>query len=145
MAIGTSLPEIVTSIIAAIRGDRELAVGNIVGSNIFNVGAVLGLTSVVTPVPIEPAAVHFDLPVLLAVTVALAVMLFTGSGVGRGEGFLLMAWFAAYTAYLVLDSKGHDALPAYSSVLLFFCLPITVLALLGMGVREANARRSVSQ
>ncbi len=145
VAIGTSLPEIVTSIIAAIRGDRELAVGNIVGSNIFNVGAVLGLTSVVIPVPIEPAAVHFDLPVLLAITVALAVMLFTGSTVSRGEGLLLVAWFTAYTAYLVLDSKGHDALPAYSAVLLFFCLPITVLALLGMGVREANARRAVSQ
>lgn len=141
VAVGTSLPEIVTSVIAAIKGDRELAVGNVVGSNIFNFGAVLGLTSAVTPVPIDAAAVRFDLPVLLAVTAALAVMLFTGSVVSRGEGFLLVGWFTAYTGYLVLDSKAHDALPAYSALLLYYCLPITALALAGMGARETHARR----
>ena len=141
VAVGTSLPEIVTSIIAAVKGDRELAVGNVVGSNIFNLGAVLGLTSLAIPIPIDPAAVNFDLPVLLAVTLGLAIVLFTGAMLSRAEGFLLTAWFAAYTAYLVLDSRSHDALPAFSIVLLFFCLPVTVLTLLAGGVREANARR----
>ncbi len=140
VAVGTSLPEVVTSLVAAVKGDRELAVGNVVGSNIFNIGAVLGITAVTIPVPIDPAAVNFDLPVLLAVTVALGVVLFTGAQLTRAEGVLLTAWFAAYTAYLVLDSQGHDALPGLSVILLWFCLPITVLALLGMGVREAAAR-----
>ncbi|WP_323794110.1 calcium/sodium antiporter, partial [Nocardioides sp.] len=111
VAVGTSLPEVVTSLVAAFKGDRELAVGNVVGSNIFNIGAVLGISSVTIPVPIDPAAVNFDLPVLLAVTVALGVVLFTGAQLSRGEGVLLVGWFAAYTGYLVLDSQGHDALP----------------------------------
>ncbi|MCY7402872.1 MAG: hypothetical protein LH477_18315 [Nocardioides sp.] len=141
VAVGTSLPEIVTSIIAALRGDRELAVGNVIGSNIFNLGAVLGLTAIATPVPIDPAAVRFDIPVMIVVTVALALMLFTGSIVSRVEGLVLVGWFVAYTAYLVLDSEAHDALPAYSAVLLYFCLPVTVVALLGLGIREARSRR----
>lgn len=141
VAVGTSLPEIVTSVIAALKGDRELAVGNVIGSNIFNLGAVLGLTGLVIPIPVDPAAVRFDMPVMIGVTIAVAVILYTGSIISRVEGVVLVAWFLAYTGYLVLASESHEALPAYSTVLLYFCLPITVVALLGLGVREARSQQ----
>ncbi len=141
VSIGTSLPEIVTSVIAALRGDRAMAVGNVVGSNLFNLGAVLGLTAAVVPVPVDEAATRFDIPVMIAATVALAAMLFTGSIISRAEGAALLAWFVAYTGYLVLDSEAHDALSAYSAVLLYFCLPVTVVTLLGLSTREFRSRR----
>lgn len=68
-------------------------------------------------------------------------MLFTGSVVSRTEGLVLLGWFAAYTAYLVLDSDGHDALDPFSAVLLWFCVPVTVVTLLGLSAREARSRR----
>ncbi len=138
IAAGTSLPEVATSVIAAVRKERDIAVGNVIGSNIFNILCVLGLTSVVSPagINVSPAALAFDIPVMTAVAVASLPILFTGHQIARWEGFVLLFYYVAYTLYLVLDAAGHDALPMYSMIMLWFVLPLTVLTL-ALGVARA--------
>lgn len=92
VAAGTSLPEVVTSIIAAIRGHRDIAVGNVIGSNIFNLMGVLGVAGIVAPSGIEipPAVIGFDLPVMIAVAFACLPIFFTGAeSAGRKAVFSL--------------------------------------------------------
>ncbi|OHC31832.1 MAG: sodium:calcium antiporter, partial [Pseudomonadales bacterium RIFCSPLOWO2_02_FULL_63_210] len=104
VAIGTSLPELATSIMAAFRGERDIAVGNIVGSNIFNLLCVLGLASLVSPlaISVSPNALAFDFPVMIAVAVACLPIFFSGYRINRWEGLLFLAYYLAYTLYLVL-------------------------------------------
>jgi cation:H+ antiporter len=141
VAAGTSLPEVATSIIAALRGERDIAVGNVVGSNIFNILAVLGLSSLVAPdgVNVSPAALRFDLPVMVAVAIACLPILFTGNLIARWEGALFLGYYVAYTLYLILATVQHDALPAFSAVMLEFVLPLTVVTLLVVFVRVTRA------
>jgi cation:H+ antiporter len=143
VAVGTSLPELATSVIAAARGERELAVGNVVGSNIFNIGAVMGVAAAASPggVPVEASAVNFDLPVMVAVAVALLPVAFTGYGIARWEGGLFVAYYGAYTLFLLLDATTHDALQEYSALMLTFVLPLTALTLLLLAVYELGLRR----
>lgn len=140
VAAGTSLPEVATSVIASLRGERDIAVGNVVGSNIFNVLGILGVASVLAPagVPIAPAVLRFDLPVMLAVAAACLPIFFTGHRIDRWEGGLFLAYYAVYVLYLVLDATGHDALPALSAAMLGFVLPLTVVTLLVLFVRAAR-------
>jgi cation:H+ antiporter len=147
VAIGTSLPELATSVIAAARGERELAVGNVVGSNIFNIGAVMGIVATASPggVPVEPSAVNFDLPVMVAVAVALLPIAFTGYGIARWEGGLFVAYYAAYTLFLLLDATTHDALPEYSALMLTFVVPLTALTLMLLAVYELGVRKGRRQ
>lgn len=132
IAVGTSLPEVAASIIAALRGQRDIAVGNVVGSNLFNILAILGLTSVVAPggVAVPQAALTFDIPVMIAVAVACLPIFFTGYTIARWEGWLFLGYYLAYTAFLLLDATGHDALPAFSTMLGLFVLPLTAVTLL---------------
>ncbi len=149
VAVGTSLPEVATSIIASIRGERDIAVGNVIGSNLFNIMSVLGLTAAVTPggVGVPAAALRFDLPFMIAVAVACLPIFFTGYRIARWEGALFLAYYVAYTVYLILDGTGHDALPAYSTMVLGFIAPLTAitLALLAMRAWRANRRAHGSQ
>lgn len=103
VAAGTSLPEVATSVVATVRGERDIAVGNVVGSNIFNVFAVLGSASFFGPgdTAVAPAAIGFDIPVMVIVTVVTAVMLWTGRQLTRIEGGLLMTGYVGYTSWLV--------------------------------------------
>ncbi len=144
VAIGTSLPELTTSVTAAIRGSVEMAVGNAVGSCIFNLGAVMGLTAVISPdgVPVTDGAATFDIPVMVVVVMSLLPIAFTGARVAKREAWLFVGYYLAYTAYLLLDSAGHDALPQFSSVMLAFVLPVTVLTLGLLVVQETRVRRS---
>jgi cation:H+ antiporter len=143
IAAGTSLPEIATSIVAAVRGERDIAVGNVVGSNIFNILAILGLTSIVAPeaLPVGPGMRNFDIPVAIAVAVACLPIFFTGRLIGRWEGALFLGYYAAYTAYLILDATGHDALGAYSTVMLVFVLPLTAVTLIGLAAWAVRGER----
>lgn len=142
VAAGTSMPEVVTSVIAAVRGERDIAVGNVVGSNIFNIMGVLGLASVIAPTGIDvlPALVGFDLPVMIAVAFACLPIFFTGGVISRVEGAFLLVYYVAYTLYLVLAATHHDALPEFSAVMLYFVLPITASTLLTVAVRELRGR-----
>jgi cation:H+ antiporter len=137
VAAGTSLPEVATSIVAAVRGERDIAVGNVVGSSLFNILAVLGLTSVVAPVgvAVAPASMTFDIPVMIATSVACLPIFVTGRTVDRWEGALFLAYYGAYVLYLALDARGHDALPAFSGIMLLFVLPLTAVTLVVLALR----------
>jgi cation:H+ antiporter len=142
VAAGTSLPEVVTSIIAAIRGERDIAVGNVVGSNLFNIMAVLGLSGLVAPggIGVPDAAIGFDIPVMIAVAVACLPIFFTGYIIARWEGAVFLGYYLAYTAYLVLNASAHDALPLFSGIMLWFVLPLTVLTLSVVAARAYRGR-----
>ena len=96
VAVGTSLPELATSVVAAWRKHADVALANIVGSNIFNILAILGLTAVVSPVPVASRFASFDAPVMLGVAAVLVVLLFTVKQIGRPLAVLLLAAYAAY-------------------------------------------------
>ena len=150
VAVGTSLPELATSIIAIRRGETDMAVGNIVGSNIFNIGFVLGLPAmiIVEGIPIASAVIAIDLPLMLAAAIALLPIAFTGFVIARWEGLVFLSLYAAYTAYLILDSSGHDAASGFSGVMVGFVLPLLGVTLIAfssyeLGVqRERRAKRS---
>ncbi|HAP32085.1 MAG TPA: sodium:calcium antiporter [Firmicutes bacterium] len=145
VAAGTSLPEAATSVVAGIRGERDIAIGNIVGSNIFNILFVLGLSGLFSPdgINVAPAALNFNIPVMIAVAVACLPVFFTGYTIARWEGFLFLGYYAAYTAYLFLFASAHSALPAFSRVMLMYVIPLTVLTFLVMVVRAiCNGNRN---
>jgi cation:H+ antiporter len=137
VAVGTSMPEIATSIIAAIRGQRDIAVGNVVGSNVFNILAVLGAAGIAsgTGLPVSEAARNFDLWVMLAVAFACLPIMITGREIARWEGGVFLAYYAAYTAWLVLQAQQHDSLPAFSGIMLGYVMPITVITIVVSIVR----------
>jgi cation:H+ antiporter len=143
VAAGTSLPEVVTSILASLRGQRDIAVGNIVGSNLFNLMGVLGLTALVAPSGIEvsDAVFGFDLPVMVAAALVCLPVFFTGGVISRWEGVVLLGYYLAYTAYLVLAANDHDALGVFSSTMLWFVLPLTVLTLTVTTLQSFRKRR----
>lgn len=143
VAGGTSLPEIATSVMASVRGERDIAVGNAVGSNIFNLLSVLGLTTIVAPsgVAVPSSVLAFDMPVMLVVAVACLPIFFTGYTISRWEGFIFLAYYVAYTLYLIFDATQHALLPAFSALMLLFVLPITALTLAVMVFRQMRAAR----
>jgi cation:H+ antiporter len=147
VAAGTSLPEVATSILAAIRGERDIAVGNVVGSNIFNILSVLGLSAVVAPttLTLAPAVLGFDIPVMVAVAVACLPVFFTGNLIARWEGLLFLGYYVAYTAYLMLLAARHDALGPFSTVMGGFVMPLTAITLLVLAYRHARAARSAGR
>jgi cation:H+ antiporter len=146
VAAGTSLPEVATSLMAAFRGERDIAVGNVVGSNVFNILSVLGFSAVVAPdgIPVSPAALAFDLPVMIAVAVACLPIFFTGLRIERWEGALFIAFYGAYVACLILAATHHDALPGFSRVMGLFVAPLTALTLGGLALRTWFANRAAA-
>lgn len=104
VAAGTSLPELATSMVASFRGERDIAVGNVVGSCLFNLLAVLGLAGTVSPagIAVSPQSIHVDFPVMILSAVVCLPVFFTGKRISRGEGALLLGGYIAYTSYLVL-------------------------------------------
>lgn len=103
VAIGTSMPELVTSVIAARKGQSDVAFGNVVGSNLFNILGILGVTSLVTPLAVPPVIITQDIWVMLAATALLLWMSVTGWRITRREGALLVAGYAAYLVFLLLS------------------------------------------
>ncbi len=106
VAVGTSLPELVTSVTAALRRQSDVALGNVVGSNIYNILGILGVTALVTPIPVPPAIAAVDIWVMLAATLLAIVFLLTGWRLNRVEGGVLLAGYAGYTAWLLAPSLG---------------------------------------
>ncbi|WP_149194262.1 calcium/sodium antiporter [Luteimonas suaedae] len=144
VAIGTSLPEIATALLAVLRGQRDMAVGNVIGSNVLNLLLVLALTAVVSPqgLAVGAAVVRFDLPVMTAVALACLPIFYTGHCIRRWEGAVFLAYYAAYMAYLLLDAAGHDALPAFSAVMMRFVVPLTALTLVMLVLRALHLGRA---
>ena len=102
VAAGTSLPELATSVVAALRGSPDVAVGNIVGSNIFNILGILGVAALVGPQTVPAAALAIDVPVLIAASAGVWWMLRTGETMIRPEGALLLAGYAVYLGVLIV-------------------------------------------
>lgn len=144
VAVGTSLPEVAASILATLRGQREIAVGNIIGSNLFNLLAVLGLGGLVAGdgLPVPPGALTFDLPIMTAVAIAAFPLFFTGYAIARWEGAVLLGYYVAYTVWLVLEATDHPALFEFRQALVWFVLPITVLTL-GVVIFQMLGQRKV--
>ena len=132
VAAGTSMPEVATSITAAIKGERDIAVGNVVGSNTFNILGCLGLSGLVSGdmgLAMAPSLLAFDIWVMLAVALACLPVFMTGREIARWEGAVFLGYYVAYVAYLILASQQHAALPAFSGVMMSFVVPITIVTL----------------
>jgi cation:H+ antiporter len=144
VAAGTSLPEVAASVIAAFKGERDIAVGNVVGSNIFNILSVLGLSSLLSPngIPVSAGALAFDIPIMIAVAFACLPIFYTGMSIARWEGALFLLYYVAYTVYLVLDAQQHPFTAPISDALLYFALPLTAVTLAVMTFREVRKRKA---
>ncbi|ACM56501.1 calcium/sodium antiporter [Halorubrum lacusprofundi] len=101
LALGTSLPELAASVIAAIRGEAEFSVGNVVGSNIYNILAVIGIVAVVTPISVAPSVRGFEFPALLAFTALLVGLMYRGDRISRVDGSVLVVGYVLFV-YLLL-------------------------------------------
>lgn len=145
VAAGTSLPEVATSVLASLKGERDIAVGNVIGSNLFNLLCVLGLSASVSGsgVPVPPGALAFDIPVMIAVSVACLPILASGHRIARWEGVLFLAYYVAYTADLILSAGGYESLHSYRVVMAGFVVPLTALTLTVVGIREWRAWRAL--
>jgi cation:H+ antiporter len=140
IAAGTSMPEVATSVVAATRGERDIAVGNVIGSNTFNILGCLGLAGVASSggLHVAPSVLNFDLWVMVAVAVACLPVFIVDREIGRGRGLLFVGYYVAYVAYLIMGARGHDALDEYSYVMLSFVLPITIITLVAMVLRRGS-------
>jgi len=110
VAVGTSLPELASSLVAIRKNEHDIALGNIIGSNLFNTLAVVGIASVISPLAVDPAILSRDMAVMAGLTVVLFLFCygFRGPGrINRTEGAILLSCFIGYTAYLVMTVFGQ--------------------------------------
>jgi cation:H+ antiporter len=143
VAAGTSMPEVATSVMAAIKGERDIAVGNVVGSSTFNVLGCMGLAGLVsgaTGLTIPPSMLNFDIWVMLAVSLACLPVFMTGREIARWEGAVFLFYYAAYVIYLIMATKDHDALEAFSTAMMGFVVPLTVITLVVVLIRRPSRK-----
>ncbi len=143
VALGTSLPELATSIAATLKGERDLAVGNVVGSNIYNLLAVLGLTGLVIKdgIPVPKDALTFDFPVMMATSVACLPIFFVQYRLSRWEGVFFVVYYLAYLGYLILRSLGHAWANTFGAAMLQFVVPLTLITMVILWVRHARTKK----
>jgi cation:H+ antiporter len=144
VAFGTTSPELVVSIQSSIIGQSDIALGNVVGSNVFNILAVLGLSAIFAPggINVSSSALHFDIPVMIAVAVACLPIFFTGNIIALWEGALFFCYYLAYAAYLIIGSKHHEILPIFSYVMIIFVIPLTILTLIIITIRSILSNKN---
>lgn len=142
IAVATSLPGLAASLIAALRGERDIAVGNVIGSTLFNLLGVLGLTAMVAPdaLSVSPNALVFDLPVLLGVAALCLPLFYSGYRIDRIEGLLLLSLYLTYGLHLVSISTGMLLAEQLESAMLRFILPV-LSALVAWGIVRAWRRQ----
>ncbi len=102
VAIGTSMPELVTTLVSTLKGERDVAIGNLIGSSVYNVAFILGATAMFSPLPVPSEMVRIDLPLMVAVSLLFIPMFITGRRVSRGEGIALVLGYVVYMSALVL-------------------------------------------
>lgn len=134
VSAGTSLPEVATSVVAALKGERDIAVGNVVGSNIFNIVTVLGLSSIISPngIAVSHAALIFDIPVMIAVALSALPIFFIGYKIGRPGAIFFLTFYVAYVLYLILGETKSPAFELYRLVMVHYVAPVSGLILLGV-------------
>ncbi len=144
VAAGTSMPEVATSVMAAIKGERDIAVGNVVGSNIFNILAVLGLSSLVGPngINVSQTALAFDIPIMIAVAVASLPVFFTAHTITRLDGGLFLAYYVGYTWLLIRNAAEKVTSPeTLTTSMLWLAVPFTMAILAASAFDEFLHRR----
>ncbi len=126
VAAGTSLPEVMTSIIATLKGERDIAIGNVIGSNIFNILAVLGISGMLSPTPLlaSEQLTQIDVPVMLAVAILCLPLFFLGSTLNRFEGFLFLMIYIAYVWFTVATALSQPYLPELQTGVLYGLVPL---------------------
>ncbi|MDH4288530.1 MAG: sodium:calcium antiporter, partial [Aquincola sp.] len=142
VAAGTSMPEVATSITAAIRGERDMAVGNVVGSCTFNILGCLGLSSLASGsagLAVPPSVLAFDLWVMLGAALVCLPIFLTGREIERWEGFVFIAYYGAYVLYLILAAQQHASLGAFSTAMTSVVMPLTIVMLIVMLLRKPHA------
>ena len=139
VAFGTSAPELATSIVAVLRGERDIAVGNVIGSNLFNILSVLGLAGVVTAggLAVSSQAIRFDIPFMTAVAVICLPLFYKNYRISRWEGGIFLGYYIAYTVYLVLEATAHPIFPSYVIAMQW----ITAAVLVVLAAAVVHARR----
>jgi cation:H+ antiporter len=142
VAVGTSLPEVATTVAATLKGERDLAVGNAVGSNIFNLLLILGATSMVSAagITVSDQALFFDFPVMIGVALICVPVFFTGWVITRLEGVIFLGYYAAYLLYLVLAASESALLPVLQ-VIMLVVIPLTFAVFIVRSVRFWRAER----
>lgn len=143
VAAGTSLPELATSVLAAMRGQRDIAVGNVVGSNIFNTLAVLGASAVVADngVAVNPDLIRFDYLVMLAATLVLVPICWNGFAIKKWEGALLVMFYVAYVAYLIMEAGDSSAPELYRAAMMII-VPLVFLVFSATGFQGWRKHRA---
>lgn len=147
IAAGTSLPEVMTSVVASLKGQRDIAIGNVVGSNVFNLLCVLGLSGMVSPQPLLAGLqmTSLDLPVMLGVAILCLPLFFVGASLTRFEGILFLSLYVAYVWYMIAMTVSANYLPMLQSGILYGLIPLVVLyvfALLGKDLLQRNKSKS---
>jgi len=137
------MPELATSLVASLRGQRSLAVGNVVGSKVFNLLGVLGLTGIVSPdgIPVSEGVLRLDLPVMILVSFACLPIFVTGHLIARWEGGLFLAYYLGYVTWLLLAAGGDPGVRTSAAALAAIAVPLTLVTLLVIWWREWRGSR----
>lgn len=141
VAIGTSLPEVATSILATMKGERDIAIGNIVGSNIYNILAITGLTSAIATngLSISEDLMQMDIPIMIGTSIC-CLPIFAKMKIARWEGFLFFSSYVLYTIYLILKASEHSFLSSYKQGLILFALPAVATSILVITYQASKKR-----
>lgn len=147
VAAGTSLPEVVTSIVATYRGERDIAVGNVVGSNIFNILCVLGISGLVSPIPLAAGdeLANIDIPVMLGVAVLCVPLFFIGSILNRVEGSLFLVLYFAYLWFLIAKALSHTYLTTLENGILFALIPVVIIYVAVSFIHDWRQRKTAQK
>ena len=142
VAYGTGAPEMAVSVMSGLAGRGDTALGNVVGSNIFNILGVLSLSGIVSPggIRVSGTVLQFDIPVMIAAAIACLPIFFTGNVIARWEGALFLGYYITYTLYLLLKAMQHEAVRVFSAALIWFVIPLTVITLVIVTVRSIWGR-----
>ena len=129
VSIGTSLPEIATSLSAARKGKADIAVANVMGSNLYNMLLTLGLTLIIAPnvLDVSVKAINLDLPFMLAVSIACIPIFIAGFNMTRSDGSIFLFYYAAYLTYLVMDAVGSGYVDIARNTMLWVVIPATMV------------------
>lgn len=147
VAAGTSLPEVATSVVAAIRGQRDIAIGNVVGSNIFNILGIVGLSGLLAPngIAVSPIVIYFDLPIAISACFACLPIFFTQHKISRWEGALFLGYYILYILYTIMAARNHYALPIFTKIMAWFVIPITILTLFLLFYRAIAQKKKIKK
>jgi cation:H+ antiporter len=142
VAAGTSLPEVAASVVATLRGERDMAIGNVVGSNIANILAILGISSLVTPggLSVAESLLRVDIPVMIAVAIVCLPVFYTGYLIRRWEGSVFLAAYIGYTTWLVFDATKQPASTALGEALGWVFAPVVMATFAVTGMRAFTTR-----